>query len=68
MSKRPVRQKSGEFKGFNLQMRPELQKAAKDKAFALGVTKSAYLAELVARDTGRSHCKLPIKDLDETTP
>lgn len=67
MSKRPVRQKSGEFKGFNLQMRPELQKAAKDKALALGVTKSVYLAELVARDTGRSGRQLPITNLDETT-
>lgn len=67
MRKPPTRQKPGEFIGFNLQMHPDLQRAAKAKAHALGVTKSAYLAELVARDTGHSDRELPIKDLDQRT-
>lgn len=67
MHKPPTRQKSGEFLGFNLKMRPDLQHAAKVKARALGVTKSAYLAELVARDTGHSDRELPIKDLKQRT-
>lgn len=66
MSKPLTRQKPGEFKGFNLLMHPELQQAAKEKAASLGVTKSAYLAALIARDTGVPGHELPVEPSQKT--
>ncbi|WP_293823181.1 hypothetical protein [uncultured Corynebacterium sp.] len=60
------RQKFGEREQFSLRISPELQRASRDKARRLGVTKSAYLAELIARDTGVPGHELPVQPSQRT--
>lgn len=61
-----LRQPPGELEGFNLRISPLLQEAARKKAEEQGVTKTVYIASLIAQDTGESVPGLP--DLNRRRP
>lgn len=61
-----LRQRPGELEGFNLRVNPSLQEAARKRAEHFGVSKTVYIAHLIARDTGESVPGLP--DLNEEHP